>query len=786
MTAKTRQLMAACEQLYNAFNPLVQTLDAYIYDALGDCDSADADPDKKFLKQVLYSCTRYEPGLKAFLKHFFYDNAASVLRTDYNMYMIMLCLALFRIDDLGMDNFGKFAMCQEPTKMAAFLDYVFDTSDNSPIMCTVKQEWCKHYDVVYVEQDLIGKIRQLEPFMTTLKEDLINKAQGMVAAAAEKKAAAGITALAKKKLTVPQGPNITKPRPRRVPEPMKITNGVKRGVEPTYLDKTSLEEIESEKRDRLEEVKRETQRKYEDTSGNREGEFRFHETRSNIEKVRREVEEKRAEELQFDASHRKPLPDFTRYNATVKLNTAAILREDALFTKKQAAEAQLIKNYESELRDSTEYYRWKTEMEEHDNQMKLEQVKLKRMQAVASGQNARDALERQYRDNKDVADLIKEEGELMGEQLKIDKEANLLMNKQLVKEIREVEEKAPRKAEAKVFRERQAVRQAQKVELQDAWERKVAEDEVEQSRKLDRIRQLRAHTVHKVEVKVFDPTTTAGLGLLDEMSLVEMEERYKINKQREETEEIEKRKAIVAERAQKQAQLSKRIENITRIREAAKESNRLERLHKKEAEAKKAELEETARNIAQVHLAEELNLKREARKKEMQELVDEEERRKKNLQFQGAAKHHVEEMHFDQLLKGAEREAKARQETAKKAAEIYEQTKITARKVVEKQAKDRTMAKAKLFKQKDEEIKESRHHLVVGQKAEVAQKKFKFAETRLKEKEIKAKLVDRNVYAESINQMSLNLAKTHKMQQTRELQKEAAASKRNVVSMLMS
>ena len=69
-----------------------------------------------------------------------------------------------------------------------------------------------------------------------------------------------------------------------------------------------------------------------------------------------------------------------RFNATVKLNTAAILREESLFRKKQAEEAKLIQNYEEELRDSTEYYRWKTEMEEHDDKMKLEQVKLKRMQ----------------------------------------------------------------------------------------------------------------------------------------------------------------------------------------------------------------------------------------------------------------------------------------------------------------------------------------------------------------------------------------------------------------------
>ncbi len=776
---KAKNLMKACEDLYNGFNPKIQTLDAYIEDTLGDCDSLDADPDKVFLKQVLYSCLRFRPGLSAFLKHFFYDNAASVLRADYNMYMIMLTLALFRIDDLGTEQFAKFAHHQEPTKIANFLDYIFDTSQNSPIMCTVKQEWCKHYDVTYVEDVLIAKIKKLTPFMTELKEELHSKAHGLVAAKEAKKEAAGITKLAKKKLTVPKAPNITAPRPRKIPEPMKITNDVKTGVDPTYLDKTSLEEIEAVKAAQLEETREMTKEKYIHA---KEQPFKFHETRSNLEKVRRQVEEQRANELQFDASHRKPLPDFKRHNATVKLNTAAILREDALLKKQQAKEAKLILNYEEELRDSTEFYRWRQEMEEHDHKMKMEQVKLKRLQAVQSGENARDALERQYLDNKAIAELIKEEAELMSEQRKVEKEADLQVNRQLVKEIREVEEKAPRKAEAAVFRERQTVRKEQKTELQAAWEKKLQEDDVEQARKKDKIRQLRTHIVHKPEVKVFDPTTSAGLGLLDEMSLVEMEERLQIRRQREPQEEIETRRAIVAERALKQQQLADRIANIKRIREAAKDSNRDARVRKKEAEARKKQAEEEARNVAQKELAEKLERDRDARKKEMQDLMDEEERRRKNQMFQGAAKHHVEETHYDQLLLGAEREAKQRQETAQAAASIYEKTKATARKVVEKEARQRKAAKAKLYAAKDAEIKEARKDLLTKQKAEVAQKKYHFAQTRMKEKEIKAKLIDRNVYAQSINDMSLTLAKTHSTR----MKKTALDSKRNVVSMLTS
>ncbi|GMH93686.1 hypothetical protein TL16_g12696 [Triparma laevis f. inornata] len=765
-------LMKYALELYSSFNPKTQTLDSYLSDTLGDCDSSTAPPSNITLKQILYSVVRFKPGIAAFLKHYFYDNAGSVLRADYDMYAIMLCLCLFRIEDIGFEQFSVFCMCEEPTKMAAFLGYLFDTSDKSPVQCSVKQEWCKHYDVTYIEKELIAKITSLENDMKGLINKLVSKAQGMVAAQEEKEKKAQIV-VTKSKGTVPVPFNITKPRPRRVPEPIRINNDVKVGNEPDYLDRTSLEEIEAEKAARLEDVRLQTRKKYEES---KEQPFKFHETRSNIDEVRREIEERREAELQFDASHRKPLPDFKRFNATVKLNAAAILREDALFKKKQAEEAKLIQNYEEELRDSTEFYRWRNTMEEHDHLMKMEQVKSKRMQAVASAQNAKDAKYRQFVDNKAVADLIKEEGGLIGQQRVLEKEKDVVINRQLVKEIKEVEEKAPRKAEAKVFRERQQVRKTQKEELHEAWEKKLQEDEVEQRRKMDKIMQLRTHIVHKPEVKVFDPTTCAGLGLLDEMSLVEMEERLKINQTREKNEEMEKRRAIIAERSIKQAQLSQRINNIKRIREAAKTSNMEARQQKKMNEKLKAEREEQALRVKEVALAAKLMEEREERKMEMGSLMDEEERRKKNQMFQGAATHQVEETHYDQLLLGREREAKQRKERAQSAALVYEQTKVVARNVVEKETRTKVAAKKKLYKQKDDEIKEKRQDLLLKNKAEVATKKYKFAVTRQKEKEIKAMTVDRNVYAQTINDMSLTLAKTH----------EARRSKNNVANFLMS
>lgn len=56
------------------------------------------------------------------------------------------------------------------------------------------------------------------------------------------------------------------------------------------------------------------------------------------------------------------MPNFDKIKAPVNVNTAAILREGNLIKKKQLEEEKVIKDFEMNMRDASEYNRWIDEM----------------------------------------------------------------------------------------------------------------------------------------------------------------------------------------------------------------------------------------------------------------------------------------------------------------------------------------------------------------------------------------------------------------------------------------
>ena len=742
-------------RLLDGWDGRVQTIDSYIEEQLGDCDSDRAPADSVFIKQAVYSCERYRHALEAFLEVFYHERAATVLRSDYTLYRVFAMLTLFKLQELGLRHFELLVGTQDPTKMHGLLSYIFDEEN---LEATLKQEWIAIYDLTFVEQGIIAPLTALRPRVEELLERLEAKAFGLTEARARTRKAAGVAAVAKKPPTRPRSPNITKPLGRPLPEPMRIDQKVLVGPEPTYLRGTSLAEIEAKQEARRQQ-RRQRAREERESGGARA--FRLHETKTNVESLRMERERAIQETLDFDRSFYKPPPKGAPRGPPVKPTTASILREDSLYRKKLEAEAKTIKAYEAELRDASGFERWQKGMRDRDASVAREQVELKRARARASEENAKAAVQQRIADNRACASELREEQRELAEARGLEGEEAQLRNQQLVLAVRETRDAAPQAAVRRVAEQRRARRDAVKHELDEIRRERAAAVAAEQSEREERIRKLRAQQVHEHPVEVFDPTTTSGKGLLGEMSLVEMQERLHTNRLREEEATAQRRAEIAAQRRRKAEDVKRREEALRRMRDTARSANRAARQRARRSEEKERELERERRRAAEARVLSETEARHKAADARHARLAQEERQRRKAQMLLGAAHHAVEEKRFEQLLLGRARAARAQQSAANAEAAACEEVRARARTARAAAQRRSAAAKGRARGDRDRGALAARREALEKQKEAIARKKAAVAEQRARQAEAIARRHALNRYAQAVTEDGLARSRKH-------------------------
>lgn len=662
---KRKELLVVCEQLIKSFNPDRTTVDAHADETLQALEPSD----RVFAQQVFYGSYRYRELLRALLTQFLNANASRVSRNDYTKFMIVSYLAMFRLDEMGVPAFAALVGSLEPTSMHVLLSYLFN---KATLQGTLKDEWTRLLDEDFVQQKIIDKMLRFEPEILKLLEQLRAKAFGRAAA----KQSANDVSVEKKPPTVPIAPKITQPRPREAVLPVRIEQQVKAKPVPASLNRTTLADLQTQQQERKAKIQAQVAQKYDDLAL-----FHFESTaKSNLESVRQEVEATRNAQMQFDFKA-KPVPAFINATAKseIKLNTAAILREDALYKKKQLKDAQLIRNYESELRDPMEFYRWQSSMLQQDEDKYKAEVEARRLDMVQAQYEAIEAAHRARVANGEVASQMKATAKEMEAQ-RLAEEAQLQDNYyQGMVEIKRNRDIAPREAEEKVKDENKKQREELNAFLAAERERKAAEDALEQAQREELIRQIRAlDRVHREHVVVFDPTESPQHGLLEQLSLTELKERLQVRKAEQLAWEEERRERILTDKQDKENMLVDKVRNLSRLRNAAASANASHRCKKKALELAKQQQEEATRREGNLKLAEKLTQQRLAREQQVAKLKEEAEVLAKKRMFLGAAKNMLEESHFDQLRRGFEREAKDRQITHQSEAITMETVKQQA------------------------------------------------------------------------------------------------------------
>ena len=393
----------------------------------------------------------------------------------------------------------------------------------------------------------------------------------------------------------------------------------------------------------------------------------------NTESLKAEMEAELQSTLHFSGPKAKPAPPPPKAN--VRLNTAAVLREDALYKRKQAKEAAMIQTYEMELRDAVPFETWKKDMRAADEAERQAQIDRCRQDAVESAENAIRIRKEQEEHNHEMAVKRREERkvqlQMRNEEEEVEAEANR-QRREIVIEERErvkvaVEEMSLEK------RERAQERMAERAEAEHMLAEIRAQ---EQKKKEDIIRQLRAlERVQDTSKKaVFDPTTTAGHALLDEMSLTELQQRLQTAKRIRQEEEERNRAEIHRLKNKREEMVLSKAENIRRIRDMANTSGVQRRAERREVERARVEAEVRAREDGMLVLRDKLHAKKMEKLEEQKRLAAELKRIRFEQEIQAAGAAQLEEHKFKQLQIGAERELAHKQEEAKEEAEEYEMT----------------------------------------------------------------------------------------------------------------
>lgn len=502
--------------------------------------------DQTFLTQVLYGCCRYKKLLDVLTSKLFSCKSPNVQCVDETLYSVLGYLALIRLEELTFNNFRKFVLSQHPQKLLPFMQFIFNEQELSRFC---QPEWIKLYDTEYID-DVVSRLASWRLEADDLSKRL--EARILVVKRQDKHSTA----------FKPFNLSTTRAKPTIVEEeetvPLKARPVPKWREGPTPIQKT-LEAVCKESRSKRAEF-------YSDPK-NQPFHLRILERPSSFAAMKEKVELTKKLETTYIAPKARPCP--APPTSEVKLTTSAVLREHALYQKQLEEEQNRIKAFEMDLRNDSEYKCWQEEMRSRD-QMKESLAKRFRKAAIdACDQAAADARFAKAQENRKAVKKFK--GELQKlEALKEEFFVNLELFNRLRRENIMEGQKAVKLALIKVVdlkkeRAREIQEETTKLASISAHERAI--DFAKKKEIIQQLHTLEAESAHIM--KKFDRASTAGHGLLGEMSICELQERLALIKEAIKKEEEYQRVQINALKDENFKKLHEKSTFVKKMRQVA-------------------------------------------------------------------------------------------------------------------------------------------------------------------------------------------------------------------------
>ena len=96
-------LVSVCIHVVESFDPAVTSVDSHVDEKL-EALRVQGD-DRAFVQQIAYGAFRMDRPLRAFLNAFYHIHATSLSRGDFNLYLVLSYVGLFRLTEVTFSRF---------------------------------------------------------------------------------------------------------------------------------------------------------------------------------------------------------------------------------------------------------------------------------------------------------------------------------------------------------------------------------------------------------------------------------------------------------------------------------------------------------------------------------------------------------------------------------------------------------------------------------------------------------------------------------------------------------
>ncbi|XP_014121558.2 cilia- and flagella-associated protein 99 isoform X2 [Zonotrichia albicollis] len=512
-----REVIALIVQHLNKFNPENQSLEDFLNES-AVIQTLNV-TEEKFVLDTLAGCTEYKSILDVVVNAFYVQDGRYCPISERNLYIVICYLATFQLEEIGLQHFSRIVKSLDTAKMQQFLRFFFN---DLHLNTWIKDEWSHIYDSVYVKENLIDPLLRWQPKVQQLIEKLTDNLSNRS------------STVKTSRVTQPKEFNLTAPKPRAIPPPSPAPLPVlpKRQPVPPSIYKPPKE------RKQLEEIKTKNIQKAKNIHDSMESKPVF-----KAQKIQSKID-----------------------NIPIKLNTAAILREGALYQRKLEEELKRVENLQQGAGDSSEFLEWQKQMRGKDLEDQLAEIECRKLQGKLSYEEAVLAHQNVTQENKKKADLLREE---KAELMHLCAEKRLQEQKEMKELVEQVMEghKNVKQVKEKIQEYKQQIVQQVCEESGELLRQALEEQEEKNRKRYELIQQIRAlESAPSIRHKFVDLTETGGHGLFGEMSVVELRERLALLKEAQKAAEEEKRDQIIHEKQAKEQLILDKLDQISQFR----------------------------------------------------------------------------------------------------------------------------------------------------------------------------------------------------------------------------